>query len=328
MDFSSNPYATVLIPEPMDYFAACAATSMCEAKCSSEFTSFDRQLALEAIMHSSDPVMRTIEKTTESLLFVDLDEDAYTPMNIMAMVELSDCKPICGGTSEAATTKTTKNKDTCIAIAGLPSNNTIAIRKYCVPKAQGRGVRGTPTETWFVWYSEEWTDTLVDLKFLDTVSGDAVIALRDNKGRSLSTGPLEQFVTVHPRRIQQDTILFDRVYGSSQNRIDRLMLVSMSSEIEQLDSLTEQVCFLVFQLSMRALSNTLTLHVPRTCLCSQLSMRALSDTLTLHVPTGASHHGHVCAPHGPGRPEAALDLPELHCITRGRGGTDGCHYRR
>jgi hypothetical protein len=33
-----------------------------------------------------------------------------------------------------------KNKDTCIAVAGLPSNNTIAIRKYCVPKAQGKGV--------------------------------------------------------------------------------------------------------------------------------------------------------------------------------------------
>jgi len=82
----------VLIPEPMDYFSACSATSMCEAKCRAEYESFDKQLAVEAAMHSMDPVSKTIEKVTESMLFVDLDEDAYTPMNIMAMVELSECR--------------------------------------------------------------------------------------------------------------------------------------------------------------------------------------------------------------------------------------------
>ncbi len=41
-DFESNPYATVLIPEPMDYFSACSGTSMCEAKCRSEYNAFDR----------------------------------------------------------------------------------------------------------------------------------------------------------------------------------------------------------------------------------------------------------------------------------------------
>jgi hypothetical protein len=101
-------------------------------------------------------------------------------------------RPICGAISSTPTSSIpAKNKDTCITIAGLPSNCTVAICKYCVPKAQGRGVRSAPTETWFVWYSEEWSDTLLDLKFLDTVLGDAVAALRDNKGRSLQTGPLE-----------------------------------------------------------------------------------------------------------------------------------------
>ena len=92
-----------------------------------------------------------------------------------------------------------------------------------------------------MWFSEEWTDTLVDLKFLDTVSGDAVVALRDNKGRSLKTGPLEQFVSVHPRKIQQDPRLYDLIYGTSQNRIDRLTLAKMSSEIRGIDPQTEQV---------------------------------------------------------------------------------------
>ena len=150
MDFGSNPFATVLIPEPIDYFAACGATSMCEVKCKAEFTAFDQQLALEAALHSIDPVTRTVDRTTESMLFVDLNEDAYMPMNIMAMVELSDCRPICGGSLKTVSKQ--MNKDTCIAIAGLPSNNTIEIRKYCVPKAQGQGVRSVPTETWFVWF--------------------------------------------------------------------------------------------------------------------------------------------------------------------------------
>jgi hypothetical protein len=92
MDFLTNPYATVLIPEPMDYFSACSATSMCEAKCRAEFAAFDRQLAQEAALHSMSPVTKTVEKTVESMLFLDLDDDAYTPMNIMAMVELSDCR--------------------------------------------------------------------------------------------------------------------------------------------------------------------------------------------------------------------------------------------
>ncbi len=48
MDFASNLYATVLIPEPIHYFAACCATLMCEAKCGAEFTAFDMQLAVES----------------------------------------------------------------------------------------------------------------------------------------------------------------------------------------------------------------------------------------------------------------------------------------
>ena len=82
----------MLVPEPMDYFAACGATSMCRAKCAAEFAAFDRQLAEDAALHALAPVSKTVEKTTESMLFVDLDEDAYTPMNILAMVELSDCR--------------------------------------------------------------------------------------------------------------------------------------------------------------------------------------------------------------------------------------------
>lgn len=145
------------------------------------------------------------------MLFTELNEDAFMPMNIMAMVELSDCTSVCGGVyaAEYGTSTDAKdaeeeaipeeNKDTCIAVAGLPSNSTVMVKKYCIPKAQGRGVKSAPTETWFVWYSEEWTPSLVDLQFADSVYGDVLIAFRDNKGRTLASGPLEQIISVHPR---------------------------------------------------------------------------------------------------------------------------------
>jgi hypothetical protein len=83
---------------------------------------------------------------------------------------------VCGGESSLETItqqnnkkpKITINADTCIAVAGIAGNSTVGIKKYCIPKAQGKGVRGAPTEQWFVWYSEEWSMTVVDTKFVDT----------------------------------------------------------------------------------------------------------------------------------------------------------------
>ena len=154
----------------MDYFSACSATSICESKCragtdvafqrlllltttdilkNAEFKAFDHQLAIEAaahIMDGNNAKSRTIQKTVESLLFADVNEDSYTPMNIMAMVELSECASICGGMYVEEKQEQSvqlgkgkmddQNKDTCIAVAGLPSNNTIMVKKYCIPKAQ------------------------------------------------------------------------------------------------------------------------------------------------------------------------------------------------
>ena len=103
MDFEGNPYATVLIPEPVDYFSACARTSMCSLKCDADFSAFDADLAnyANAAAPLAPPTVKTSQQ--ESRFFVDLNEDAYTPMQILAMVELSDCRRICGGSVEVFT---------------------------------------------------------------------------------------------------------------------------------------------------------------------------------------------------------------------------------
>ena len=81
----------------------------------------------------------------------------------------------------------------------------------------------------------------------------SVVALRDNKGRSLQTWPLEQLVIVHPRRIQQDTRPYHLIYDTSQNSINRLTLanIQLSQDLkrtnvqefcENLNSLVQKSC--------------------------------------------------------------------------------------
>jgi hypothetical protein len=56
MDFETNPYATVIMPEPVDYFSACGRTSMCGLKCAPEFDAFDQAL----LAHSNAAVGSTV----------------------------------------------------------------------------------------------------------------------------------------------------------------------------------------------------------------------------------------------------------------------------
>lgn len=120
----------------------------------------------------------SVTRPQESQLFTDLDKDSYTPMTILSMVELSRCHRVCGGLADGKS-----SRDTCIAIAGLTTNGTVAVKKYCIPRAMGEGVRGEQSEDWYVWYSDEWSQTIIDVRFTDTLFGDSIIVHRDNRGR-------------------------------------------------------------------------------------------------------------------------------------------------
>lgn len=218
-------------------------TSICEIKCRPEFDAFDAQLAMDAVANTEEGTSQTVERNVESMFFSDLNEDSFMPMNVLAMVELSDCSIICGGlsaediqlggkyefTTDAETEQQKQlrlsqqqNRDSCMAVAGLPANNTVAVMKYCVPKAQGQSVRSAPTETWFVWFSEEWSQTLVSLHFADTVSGNVLVSLRDNHGQTLDSGHvLEDIVSLHSRAVQADASFYDRFYGDKKLRLSR-----------------------------------------------------------------------------------------------------------
>ena len=92
-------------------------------------------------------------------------------------------------------------------------------------------MKSAPTETWFVWFSEEWSPTLMDLQFADSIYGDVLIAHRDNKGRTLQTGPLEHIISIHPRVIQMDPVAYFRYYSTAADRNERLIYVSTTDYI-------------------------------------------------------------------------------------------------
>lgn len=107
---------------------------------------------------------------------------------------------------------------------GISANSTITVMKYCVPKSLNQGVRSEPSETWTVWHSEEWSSSILSVKFTDTVYGDTVVCYRDNRGRSADTGPREQFVSIHPRIIQSNADLYSFQYSTTKVPIHQLAM--------------------------------------------------------------------------------------------------------
>jgi hypothetical protein len=123
---------------------------------------------------------------------------------------------------------TDENPDTCTAIVGIDLNHTIVVKKYCIPMALSEGVTGKPTQTWYVWYSEEWSMTATSIHFSDVTDGDTLIVVRNNKNGDYTKGPLEQFISIHPRSIQLDVPTYTLNYGTTEARNERLTIAPSS----------------------------------------------------------------------------------------------------
>jgi hypothetical protein len=218
LDFANNPFTVVLIPDPVDYFGGCGLTSGCRNKCIYELQAFENEL--ERVGDSATTgTPETLQRSVESVFFDSLTADAYTPLSLlMCMVQLEDCTSVCGGADEF-----TQNTDTCVAVAGINEYSALEVRKYCTPKQQGANARIASHETWIVTNSESFTHTLVDLYFADTVTGDTLLALRDNHAGNTETGYRKEYlVTIHPRSIQCDAQTYDTYYGLPTQRERKL----------------------------------------------------------------------------------------------------------
>lgn len=246
----------------MDYWGACAATSLCKAKCFLEIEEFDSaSLAMvnfaagipsarfalgdaiytnlthvfQGVLDDFSGGVDVVTRDVESHFFLDMNGDAYTPFNILSMVQLEVCTMVCGLPSIDIATEfiSDTNSDTCVAIVGLSDTNELTVEKYCVPKAFGEAVRKEPRESWTVIGSAEFHDSVVEVRFADTVKGDTLIVHRDNSG-SNNAGPKKDFVTVHPRSIQQDTLVYSEFYSTQQDLAVRLKVMDLDDCTVQL----------------------------------------------------------------------------------------------
>ena len=128
--FDISPYVVTIIPEPVDYFTACADTDDCRIKCLEQFSAFEVAKAEEVSRNIDLGFQTTIAMDLESLLFStkDIEEGKNRPpFQISDMTEISQtsCVTVCGGTQ-------TKLRNRCLALAGLREDK-LATAYYCLP---------------------------------------------------------------------------------------------------------------------------------------------------------------------------------------------------
>ena len=129
LDFDTDPYVVVILPEPVDYFRACGLTSLCGLRCKGEISAFERLVAEGGVLSAG---FDEYSQEVQSNFFVGTDADSEAPFKIV----LSLKEVTCVGLSEAADCK-----GRCVAVLGVKwSLGEGSVRRYCVPEAPGQGV--------------------------------------------------------------------------------------------------------------------------------------------------------------------------------------------
>lgn len=244
-DVETNPYATVLLPEPMDFWGACSVTETCRKKCMGVMMLFEEEKALAVSRKTASErglyTTKTVTNDVESKLFVGVDGDAYTPFKILAMVELEDCSVVCGGAAAgisdgfAVEFEVSDNRDACVAVAGITDSVELRVQKYCLPMSLGAGAWQQQSEGWTVQGSGEFIDTVLQVAFSESRRGDTLVVLRDNTGSGMP-GPERELVTVHPRKVQANREEFEVLYGTQQKVADRLAVMTLEEATAALGS--------------------------------------------------------------------------------------------
>lgn len=119
-NFRSDPHVVVIMPEPVDYFRGCGATSYCKTKCSGTWDAFD------SARSEYDPTRlsssRELDTTVDSLFFPSMVPDMVAPGKVVALTQPDSCGDwICR-----------TNSEDCLAVAWL-AGGTLTVSFYCIP---------------------------------------------------------------------------------------------------------------------------------------------------------------------------------------------------
>lgn len=119
-DFWQNPHVVVIMPEPVDYFQGCGATTSCKAKCSGTWDAF--QSAVAPYDASALTSFKNMTRQVDSLFFPTVVADMIAPGTIVAMTRPHVCGPwVCRD-----------EREDCLAVASVVLED-VQVGFYCVP---------------------------------------------------------------------------------------------------------------------------------------------------------------------------------------------------
>ncbi len=147
VNFEANPYSSVMIPSPVDYFRVCGGTTSCHTKCAP----FSNALKQEIEIRNGDARSPALSFTTslESAMFKRFGFEEYQEdfLSLVSMMELSPNVSTCS--------RCQPNAADCVGIIGIPfpsattDASEIKVRAYCIPYNFNE----------FVYMSQEWAIT-------------------------------------------------------------------------------------------------------------------------------------------------------------------------
>jgi hypothetical protein len=135
-DFDGDPHVVVLVPQPVDYFARCAGTSMCKGvggKCAPEWQQFERELVQGAGTAST-----TVTVATESPFFPGEVDMSLALESAVAFVQVPSTQGVC--LERARTTP----PDYALAVAELVGGG-LRVQYWCAPHSSSSGVYRSET---------------------------------------------------------------------------------------------------------------------------------------------------------------------------------------
>jgi len=128
-DFDKNPQVVVIMPEPVDYFQGCGATTSCKTKCAGPWRMFEEERGKSGATVSG---VVSMQHSVDSLFFPSVVADMIAPGVIVALTSPDACGDwICREAS-----------DECLAVATL-SGGAVSVGFYCVPMSPAATVYGT-----------------------------------------------------------------------------------------------------------------------------------------------------------------------------------------
>lgn len=142
-DFEGDPHVVVLVPQPVDYFARCAGTSMCKGpggKCAPEWQRFQEEVARQDAATPLGMATTTVSVATESPFFPGEVDLSLALTLAVASVEMPSSLGTC------LPRPRTTPPDYAVAVAEMMGGG-LRVQFWCAPLSSSSGMYRSETSS-------------------------------------------------------------------------------------------------------------------------------------------------------------------------------------